>query len=226
MTSPERSNLSYPTYYDQIPPIRMQDNLAKTLGAAEGCFDYYFIDVVKSAGHSCPSVAGAWMQTVVALRSLYGQETPIRGRLHVTIKGSEDDGHSGAIANVISLITGATNKQGFGGIFAQADSNRQGLLTFANQHDDGPLYTIFTILDEQQNPIKSVKVSYNPRVVAPDRAMMPLAMKMKSGLANEQEKAQFAGFWQERVQRIMIDNFVTKINDAMLYVEALDRPVI
>lgn len=214
-----------PDYYQKIDPILMQDNLAKTLGASNGYLEYRFMDAVKTAGHSCPSIAGAWMQTVLGLKALYGEETPIRGRIHVTLKGSETDGHTGAMANVISMITGATNKQGFGGLFKQADSNRQGLMSFNNDDSEGPLYVIFTKLDEHQQPLSSVKVLYNPQVVAPDQQMIAAMQKIRMGVATGQDHEQFASFWQARVQRILIDNFQQQLNPNMIKAVDCEIPV-
>ena len=45
-------------------PIRLREPLAETLGAftREGALlEYSFVDAVKLAGHSCPTVTGAFM---------------------------------------------------------------------------------------------------------------------------------------------------------------------
>lgn len=213
---------TYPAYYEKIKPIRMQDNLAKTLGASDGHFEYRFLDAAKTAGHVCPAVAGAWIETVLGLKTLYGDETPVRGRIAVIMKGSEDDGFTGAMANVIGLITGATNKQGFGGIFNIPDHNRQNLLKFKNDASKGPMYSIFTKLDENQQPVACVKVMYNPSAVPFKEEIKPLREKMAKGVANDSEKAEFASLWQERVERIMLDNFQNGINSDMIYTQACD----
>lgn len=213
---------SHPAYYGDIDPIRMQDNLAKTLGASDGYYEYHFIDAAKTAGHVCPAVAGAWMESVIGLKALYGEQTPIRGRIHVTMKGSQDDGFTGAMANVISLITGVTDQQGFGGIFGVPEYNRQNLLAFKNDKSEGPMYTIFTKLDESQQPEACVKVMYNPGAVLFKEAIRPLMKKVKMGTASDAEKIEFASLWQERVQRMMIDNFQTNVNPKMIYTVACD----
>lgn len=214
--------MTLPTYYKEIKSIKMQDNLAKTLGASNGLFEYHFIDAVKTAGHVCPAVAGAWMETVMGLEALYGNEIPIRGRIHVTMKGSEDDGFTGAMANVIGLITGATNKQGFGGIFNQQDSNRQNLLVFKDDNTQGPIYTIFTKLDENQQPESCVKVVYNPSAVSPKKGILPLSKRMAAGTATEAERGEFAALWQERVERMILDNFQNEVNNKMIYTTTCD----
>ena len=78
--------MAFPDFFADIPPITLRDPLAELLGAAEGgLIEYHFADAVKLAGHSCPTVAGAWLMTVRALRALYGDEIPLRGNLAVAI---------------------------------------------------------------------------------------------------------------------------------------------
>lgn len=42
-----------------------------------------FFDAVKFAGHSCPTVAGAYMMTTEALKVLYPDSIPVRGNIEV-----------------------------------------------------------------------------------------------------------------------------------------------
>jgi len=52
--------------FDQAPSIVMVDALAQTLGATpDGVLEYRYLDAVKPAGHSCPTVADAWLMTRV-----------------------------------------------------------------------------------------------------------------------------------------------------------------
>jgi len=77
--------MEVPAFYDDVPPILVRDALAETLGAAAGgLMDYRYVDAVKLAGHSCPTVAGAWLMTRAALAHLYPGEIPRRGQLRVT----------------------------------------------------------------------------------------------------------------------------------------------
>jgi hypothetical protein len=72
--------MKFPDFFARIPAITLRDPLAELLGAAEGgLIAYSYVDAVKLAGHSCPTVAGAWLMTVRALRALYGDEMPVRG---------------------------------------------------------------------------------------------------------------------------------------------------
>ena len=49
-----------PGFYDAVAPIVVADPLAALLGATEdGRIEYRYLDAVKLAGHSCPTVAGS-----------------------------------------------------------------------------------------------------------------------------------------------------------------------
>jgi hypothetical protein len=82
-----------------------------SLGAAEGgLIEYSYLDAVKLAGHSCPTVASAFWLTRQALLALYGDTLPERGGLRVEFSAAAEDGVSGVMANVVSLITGAAGE--------------------------------------------------------------------------------------------------------------------
>src|SRR5574337_723501 len=69
-----------PAFFDAAPTITAVDPLAEALGAAEGgVIEYRYVDAVKLAGHSCPTVAGAWLMTRAALAQLYRDQLPRRG---------------------------------------------------------------------------------------------------------------------------------------------------
>lgn len=55
-----------PALYDVVPTIFVVTPLADALGAVEdGLIEYHYVDAVKLAGHSCLTVAGAWLMTLV-----------------------------------------------------------------------------------------------------------------------------------------------------------------
>ena len=109
--------------------IVMHDPLAELLGAAEGGhLEYSYGDAVKLTGHSCPTVAGAYLATVEALRRLYPQAVPERGSIRVELRERLEDGAAGVVASVAGLITGAAGEGGFKGIAGRFP--RRGLLAF------------------------------------------------------------------------------------------------
>ena len=63
--------MAFPEFFQLVPSITLRDKLADTLGAAtDGVIEYHYSDAVKLAGHSCPTVAGAWLMASRALAAL------------------------------------------------------------------------------------------------------------------------------------------------------------
>ncbi|MCL4469732.1 MAG: FmdE family protein [Gammaproteobacteria bacterium] len=190
--------MNYPGFFDDVPNIILQDPLAEFLGATEhGMIEYSYLDAVKLAGHSCPTVAGAYLMTRKALASLYGDEPPVRGSIRVEFRDGQADGVTGVTANVVGLLTGAAQSGGFKGIAGKFD--RRDLLHF-NAEITGEIR--YTRLDNGMN----VTVSYHPESVPPLPAIKELMQKFVAGIASAEERIEFGLLWQERVKRILIDN--------------------
>ena len=84
--------MSFPPFFDDIPPIVVHDRLAEFLGAAEGgIIEYRYADAVKLAGHSCPTVAGAYLLTRRALAALYPDVLPERGDVQVEFRNAQEN---------------------------------------------------------------------------------------------------------------------------------------
>ena len=80
-----------PSFFNDAPTIEMTDPLADFLGAiTDGQITYNYVDAVKLAGHSCPTVAGAYLMTKLALAHLYGEEAPVRGNIQVEMSDAVD----------------------------------------------------------------------------------------------------------------------------------------
>ncbi len=121
--------MNTPAFFDDIPPIVVTDPLAAALGAAaDGVIEYRYLDAVKLAGHSCPTVLGAWLTTRAALARLYGDELPQRGEIRVELHKRLDEGVAGVVGAVAGLVTGAANEGGFHGLAGRF--SRRGLLHF------------------------------------------------------------------------------------------------
>ena len=190
--------MKYPEYYDNVKEISLTDPLADVLGSLdEGKVTFSYLQIVKSAGHSCPTVAGAYLITRKALEALYGEETPVRGNIKVEFKENIEEGVAGVIANVISNITGATRITGFKGL--NGKFARHSLMYFDKNINSSAR---FTRLDTN----KSVDVFYDPSSVVPDTNMMPIMQKIMIDTASIEEKKQFKLLWQKRVKEILIDN--------------------
>lgn len=187
--------MKYPEFFDSVESIKVVDPLSNILGAFEGgLYEITFLEVVKAAGHSCPTVAGAYITALVGLKALYPNSTAVRGEIKVEFKESLEDGVAGVISNVISQITGATDKSGFkglGGKFA-----RHSLMKFDANISSS---VKFTRVDNG----KSVEVYYDPSSIGGSPKMQQLMQKMMGGMASSDEVKEFGALWQDRVKRIL-----------------------
>ncbi len=187
-----------PSFFSQAPRLRVTDPLADFLGAAQdGCIDYEYLDVVKLAGHSCPTVACAYLMTGKALARLYGDELPRRGEIRVEMRDAIDAGVTGVVAAVVGMLTGAAGAGGFKGIAGRF--NRQDLLRF-----EAPIESEirFTRLDTG----RSVEASAHPEI-----APMPPGLRAAIGPAlqpgaSAAARAAFADGWQQRVRALLVDH--------------------
>lgn len=187
-----------PDFFNDVPLIVVSDPLASVLGAADGgILNYTYTDVVKLAGHSCPTVAGAYLMVQNGLKALYGDEIPVRGEIKVLMRGTLGAGVVGVIANVASMITGATDVSGFHGLGGKFD--RRGLL-FYNAEITGEM-----ALERVDTGVR-VTLSYDPSFILPSPQMGELLPLILSGRADENSCKLFGTLWQDRVKRILIDN--------------------
>ena len=73
--------MDYPAFFDQVPRIALRDPLSAFLGAfAGGVVEYSCVDAVKLTGHSCPTVAGAYLMTAKDWGHSTGTRSPSAGR--------------------------------------------------------------------------------------------------------------------------------------------------
>ncbi len=193
----------YPDYFTKIERIKLQDPLSDFLGVFEdGLVEFSYLDIVKNAGHSCPTIAGAYLMCLKGLKALYADEIPQRGNIAVSFKEDKEDGVIGVIANVVTHITGATETSGFKGI--NGKFIRSGLISF-NQSIKTDMK--MTRLDTN----KSVELCYDPSSIEVDPIQKTLMLKVLQNNATENEKKGFKQVWQERVEKIFdnSDNVIT-----------------
>jgi len=187
-----------PAFFEDVPAITVLDPLADLLGAAvQGRIEYRYVDAVKLAGHSCPTVASSWLMTAKALARLYPDSLPERGNIKVEVRGAQDDGAEGVVAMVAGLITGASGAGGFKGIAGR--HSRRNLLAFGVPFR-GRLR--FTRLDTQ----RAVEANYHPERVPMPPDMKALLASATAPNANEDTRRAFAQRWQEWVRVILIDH--------------------
>ncbi|MBP9713709.1 MAG: hypothetical protein KBD60_08465 [Sterolibacterium sp.] len=187
-----------PDFFNQVPPLKLRDPLADFLGATtDGIIEYTYLDVVKLAGHSCPTVAGAYQLTRHALRALYGDALPERGAIRVEIREDKTQGVTGIIANVVAMLTGASTDTGFKGIAGRFD--RRNLLVFSANI---PLEIRYTRLDTGAQ----VDAAAHLREVTGETDMPAQLQRGIRGEASPEEALRFGHVWQDRVRRILLEH--------------------
>jgi formylmethanofuran dehydrogenase subunit E len=188
----------FPDFAEAAPRIRVRDPLAAFLGAAEdGVIEYQYADVIKLAGHSCPTVASAYLMARAALRALYPDTLPERGGVRVELPDPASEGVSGVIGNVIGMITGAAGEGGFHGIGSRFD--RRDLLAYGG---DVAGQVRVSRLDSGA----AVSVSVRTELIPVDPRMRQLLPRCVAGAADAAEAAAFRALWQDRVRRLLIDH--------------------
>lgn len=189
----------YPDFYAQVPAIVVYDPLAELLGAArDGRIEYTYLDAVKLAGHSCPTVAGAYLMCVHGLRALYGDALPERGGVQVAMAETQETGVAGVIGSVVTLLTGAAGIGGFKGLAGRYARRR--LLDFGVA-GAGQLQ-----LTRGDTGV-TVRLNLNLAQVPADPAMGPLLQALLTGSASRDTASAFADLWQDRVRRVLTEHF-------------------
>lgn len=191
--------MCFPDFFAAAPVIRVADPLAGFLGAAEdGVIDYRYEDAVRLAGHSCPTVASAFLMARRALALLYPDALPVRGEIRVDLAEARDAGVAGVIASIATLVTGATADSGFRGLAGRF--NRRDKLFFAQPLQHGSLR--FTRLDSGA----AVEVAADLSSVPGDPRMGELMPLCLNGEADAAQAAEFRALWQDRVRRVLLEH--------------------
>ncbi len=190
--------MNYPDFYEQAPVVRTRDPFAEMLGAAQdGVLEYHYADAVRLAGHSCPTVAGAFLMGRAALATLFPDEPAERGAIAIHMPAPESEGTTGVTAQVLTLLTGAASDNGFHGI--QGRFRRKGLLSFA-EHREGEAIS-FKRIDTGAGVTVSLDVSPVPSDPAQGARMAAILY----GNADDEQRVAFADAWQDRVRRLLLE---------------------
>lgn len=189
--------MTFPSFFEQAPRLKVRDALAELLGAASGgVLEYRYEDAVKLAGHSCPTVASAYQLTRLALLALWPDQLPQRGAVLVEFAAPLGEGVTGVIASVVTLLTGAAQEGGFKGLAGQ--HVRRDLQRFSREV---PWQMRLT----RQDTGAAVDASSDLSVVPADRDMSPLLSACLAGRASEEQRRRFAELWQQRVAKVLLD---------------------
>lgn len=191
--------MGFPDFFDQVPRLLVHDPLAELLGAAEGGrLEYSYADAVRLAGHSCPTVASAYVLGHRGLSLLYPDGLPERGGVRIDFAEPLEAGVTGVIASVLTLLTGAAQGggfQGLGGHFSRRDLQRFGV--------ELPLALRLTRLDTGA----AVDASADTSRVPADPDLPGLMSRCLSGAADTEERRRFDALWQGRVERLLLGHW-------------------
>jgi hypothetical protein len=191
--------MDFPDFFAAAPTIRTRDPLAAFLGAAaDGLLEYRFADAVRLAGHSCPTVAAAFLMTRRALCLLYPDSLPVRGEIRVDLRQARDAGTAGVTASIATLVTGATADSGFRGLGGQF--GRRDKLFFDQALAAGDLR--FTRLDTGA----AVETAAQLERVPADARLGALMAACLAGSASAEDAALFRRLWQERVRCLLCEH--------------------
>ncbi len=186
--------MEYPSFYDKVEKFIFFDELASFLGATkDGKIEISYLDCVKLAGHSCPTVAGSYILAKEAKEAL---NVTKRSSLKINFKDSKSSGVTGVIANIVGFIFGCSDEGGFSGIGGRF--NRANLITFDNDIEG---FVEFETLDG------SSKVQFNldTSAVPPNLKIKDLMQKSITGVASKEEFEEFQKLWQSRVEEMLLN---------------------
>ncbi|HEX7342117.1 MAG TPA: hypothetical protein VF269_07550 [Rhodanobacteraceae bacterium] len=187
--------MAFPDFFDTVPGVRVHDGLSELLGATpDGIVDYRYADAVRLAGHSCPTVAGAYLMGRAALKALYPDSLPERGQVEVTLPDAEDAGVTDVIGQVLTLLTGAA-ANGFKGLGGR--HGRAHLLHYDASAGGGD------IIFRRRDTGAPVGVHLNLASVPADPAQGPLLAAILGGQPDPNDQVRFGQLWQDRVQRLL-----------------------
>lgn len=190
--------MAFPEFFADVPSVRVRDSLSQFLGATpDGVMDYHYADAVRLAGHSCPTVAGAWLSARAGLKALYPDGLPERGNISVYLPEAEDVGVTGVIGQVLTLVTGAAGDNGFKGLGGQY--GRKALLHYAADGVAGMRF-------KRNDTGATVEVQLDMRTVPADPRQPVLLGALMHGEASDAQRREFGDLWQDRVRRLLLEH--------------------
>ena len=186
----------------EVESIMFKEPLAETLGAfkeTDAVLEYRFVDVVKMAGHACPTVAGAYLCCQEVLKRLYPGEIGVRGEISVTVYGEPDEGVYGVMGQVFSFLTGAASATGFKGLGYKF--KRKDMLRF-NPVKPDPSAMCFEFKRLEDG--KTVLVKFYPWKVPfsgeNESRLGVLLEKVIWDAAKQEERRELQDIWMQRVK--------------------------
>jgi formylmethanofuran dehydrogenase subunit E len=206
-TKPDTLEDRFRDFLLDTEPIRFKDPLAETLGVFKrenAILEYTFLDVVKLAGHACPTTAAAYLCCQKALIKLYLDEIPTRGEIAITVYGEPDEGVYGVISQIFTLLTGAASATGFRGLGPKF--KRKDLLKFSPEKiDPGAQCFKFQRLDNKKTVTVKLypdKIPFSAEKAKRLQALMP---KVIWEAAKKDERIEFQDLWMEKVRDMLVE---------------------
>ena len=180
-------------------PITVRDPFLEFLGLVGPGEPVHvtFTEIVKVAGHACPTVAGAYLVLKYGLAVLYGSEPAVRGAVRVTAYGSPTDFGYGPMAQVINQVIGAAPETGFAGM-AGGRFRRRGLFVFRR---DDVRRNEFDL--ERLDTAQAVHVAYDPSALPTSREFSEAIAPALSDRAGPQAIDHRRQVWLGRVDDIL-----------------------
>ncbi len=169
-----------------------------------------FAELVKAAGHACPTVAGAYLILRHGLAALYGSAPAVRGAVRVTAYGGPGDFGYGPIAQLVNFVIGAAPDTGFGGL-ARGRFRRRDLFIFKR---DDIRRNEFDF--ERLDTGRRVRVTYDPSIIpAPPDLPDAVGPALADG-APAAAIERFRDLWLGRVQDILAADYrVVNVSQAV-----------
>lgn len=188
-------------YINDPEPLMFRDPFLEILGQVDGAIPFYYSEVVKLSGHSCGATSGAWTLVKKAMEALYGDETPVRGQIKITMPGPPDQYYIGVFGEIFTYLTGAAPESGFPGAEFGKDYNRRNLMIYPDEPTDN-LFPLVDYIFERTDTGKKVAVGYNLGMVQPMdtpelKAMYPALV---AGTLSAADKAEWIQWWNDRAE--------------------------
>ena len=184
--------MKYPKFFDTIETITLYDELSKFLWVNDDwILEISYLDIVKTAWHSCATVWWAYIIALKWLKELYKDKIPERWNIKVELKRTETDDNTWVIWCVLSNITWATTNYWFWGIPRWKYNRRWLLFYWANIDSD----VCFTRLDTNEK----VFINYTPQKVVQPMKILMSAIKPD---ATEEDKKTFPQRFQNMVKTL------------------------
>ena len=202
-TDGAQTRTNWQVNYD-VDPIEIRDPVAEALGVLESgdSFIITYTDVVKEAGHSCPTASGAYRIVQLGLDTLYPDSDPVRSDIEVQVPRSRDDATYGVMSRIISYVTGATEDDGFSGL-AGGYGGRRDLLRF-DAFDADTADPVFRF--RRTGTDESVQVTYHVSNVPEGGPALGNLQQILDETANDQQREAFGDAWHRRVQDVLSDD--------------------